>query len=299
METPSLHEKKTPRADRPALGIALMVLAMFLLSVMDAVSKHLTDTLAVPQILAIRFWIFILFALALASSNGLARTIRSATPGLQLLRSVIMLGQMSAFIFAVTYLPLADVGAIFAVAPLLIMLLASLLLGESIGPRRAAAVALGFVGVLIIIRPGTGVFDPISLIALAGATCWACFQILLRVVGRRDSVYTTTLFSAMVGSAAFSLVTPFVWRSPDPATWFWLLVLGSLGAIGHYLLSVAFRHAPASTLQPFAYTMPLWAVVMGWLVFHDIPDSWTFIGGGLVIASGLYALRRERAAAEA
>ena len=125
METPSLHEKKTPRADRPALGIALMVLAMFLLSVMDAVSKHLTDTLAVPQILAIRFWIFILFALALASSNGLARTIRSATPGLQLLRSVIMLGQMSAFIFAVTYLPLADVGAIFAVAPLLIMLLAN------------------------------------------------------------------------------------------------------------------------------------------------------------------------------
>jgi drug/metabolite transporter (DMT)-like permease len=276
-----------------------MVLAMFLLSVMDAISKHLTDTLAVPQILAIRFWIFLLFAMVLASSNGFARTARSATPGLQLLRSLIMLGQMSAFIFAVSYLPLADVGAIFAVAPLLVMVLAAIFLGEKIGPRRAAAVGLGFIGVLIIIRPGTGVFDPISLVALGGASCWAVFQILLRLVGRRDSAQTTTLFSAAVGCVAFSSLAPFVWRTPDPTTWLWLLLLGSLGAIGHFLLSTAFRHAPASVLQPFAYMMPLWAALMGWLVFHDIPDRWTFMGGGLVIASGLYALRRERVAAKA
>lgn len=286
----------TPRPDRPALGIALMVLAMFLLSVLDAVSKHLTASLAVPQILAIRFWIFLLLALALASSHGLAETVRSATPGLQVLRSIIMLGQMSAFIFAVSYLPLADVGAIFAVAPLFVMVLAAVFLGESIGPRRIAAVALGFIGVLIIIRPGTGVFDPISLIALAGAACWSCFQILLRMVGRRDSAQTTTLYSAVVGCIAFSMAAPFVWRSPDPATWMWLLLLGGLGATGHYLLSTAFRLAPASTLQPFAYTMPLWAVLLGWVAFQDIPDVWTFIGGGIVIASGLYALRRERVA---
>ena len=276
----------------------MMLLALFLLSAMDAISKHLTETLAVPQILAIRFWFFLLFAMALASGNGIARTVRSASPGLQLLRSLVMLGQMSSFIFAVSYLPLADVGAIFAVAPLLVMVLAAVFLGEKIGPRRAAAVAFGFIGVLIIIRPGTGVFDPISLVALGGASCWAVFQILLRIVGRRDSVETTTLFSAVIGCAAFSLVAPFVWRAPDPATWSWLLVLGTLGAIGHYLLSTAFRHAPASTLQPFAYTMPVWAVVMGWIVFHDIPDLWTFIGGAMVIASGLYALRRERVAVQ-
>jgi drug/metabolite transporter (DMT)-like permease len=293
-----LHDAEDPRADRPALGIGMMLLALFLLSAMDAISKHLTETLAVPQILAIRFWFFLLFAMALASSNGIARTVRSAAPGLQLLRSLVMLGQMSSFIFAVSYLPLADVGAIFAVAPLLVMVLSAVFLGEKIGPRRAAAVTFGFIGVLIIIRPGTGVFDPISLIALGGASCWAVFQILLRVVGRRDSVETTTLFSAVIGCAAFSMVAPFVWRAPGPMTWIWLLVLGALGAIGHYLLSAAFRHAPASTLQPFAYTMPVWAVVMGWIVFHDIPDLWTFIGGGTVIASGLYALRRERVAVQ-
>ena len=265
---------------------------------MDAISKHLTESLAVPQILAIRFWIFLLFATALASRNGLARSVRSAVPGLQLLRSLVMLGQMSSFIFAVSYLPLGDVGAIFAVAPLLVMVLAAIFLGEKIGPRRVAAVAFGFIGVLIIIRPGTGVFDPISLIALGGASCWAVFQILLRLVGRRDSVETTTLYSAVVGCVAFSMVVPFVWRAPAPITWIWLLVLGALGAIGHYLLSTAFRHAPASTLQPFAYTMPVWAVVMGWIVFHDIPDLWTFVGGATVIASGLYALRRERVAVQ-
>lgn len=103
----------------------------------------------------------------------------------------------------------------------------------------------------------------------------------------------------MAGCAAFSMAAPFVWRTPDPMTWARLLVLGSLGVIGHYLLSTAFRHAPASTLQPFAYTMPLWAAVIGWLLFHDIPDRWAFIGGGLVITCGLYALRREKVADEA
>lgn len=275
----------------------MMLLALFLLAGMDAISKYLTQTLAVPQILAIRFWVFLLFAMTLTARAGMARTVRSAVPGLQILRSVIMLGQMSAFIFAVSYLPLADVHAIVAAAPLLVMALAALFLGEKIGPRRCAAVAMGFVGVLIIIRPGTGVFDPVSLVALAGAACWAVFQILLRVVGGRDSPETTTLYSAVVGCVAFSLAASFAWKSPDPSTWVWLLVLGGIGSVGHYLLSTAFQHAPASTLQPFAYTMPVWAAIIGWVAFKDIPDLWTFIGGGIVIASGLYALRRERAAA--
>jgi len=296
--TSASQNTEAPRADRPALGIAMMLVALFLLSAMDAVSKYLTESLAAPQILAVRFWIFLLFAMALTSREGLAQTARSAAPRAQFLRSLFMLGQMSAFLVAISYLPLADVGAIFAVTPLLVMALATVFLGERIGPRRAGAVAIGFLGVLIIIRPGTSVFDPISLVALGGASCWAGFQILLRVVSRHDSVKTTTLFSALVGCVAFSLAAPFVWRAPDPMTWAWLLALGLFGAIGHYLLSMAFRHAPASTLAPFAYTMPVWAAVMGWVVFNEIPDRWTFVGGGTVIVSGLYALRRERVAAK-
>jgi drug/metabolite transporter (DMT)-like permease len=274
-----------------------MLLALFLLAGMDAIAKHLTETLAVPQILAIRFWVFLTFALALTQRAGFRRTVRSARPGVQILRSLVMVGQMSAFIIAVSHMPLADVHAVVAVAPLLVMALAALFLGEPIGPRRAAAVGVGFIGVLVIIRPGTGVFDPMSLVALAGASCWAVFQILLRVVGGRDSAETTTLFSAAIGFICFTLVVPFVWRAPDPTAWLWLLAVGVIGSVGHYLLSTAFRYAPASTLQPFAYTMPIWAAVFGWLGFGHVPDRWTVIGGGIIIASGLYALRRERVAA--
>lgn len=274
----------------------MLLLALFLLACMDAISKHLTETLAVPQILAVRFWVFLTFAMILAGGSGFVRTARSAKSRIQVLRGLVMVGQMSAFIVAVRVMPLADVHAIFAAAPMLVMVLAAVFLSERIGPRRIAAVAVSFIGVLIIVRPGTTVFEPASLIALGGAGCWAVFQILLRVVGRTDSAETTTLYSAMAGFVCFSAAAPFVWQAPAPEAWAWLIALGLLGACGHFLLSTAYRHAPASTLQPFAYSMPVWAALIGWAAFSHIPDGWTLTGGGIVVASGLYALRRERIA---
>ncbi len=279
--------------DRPMLGIAMMLAALFLLASMDAISKHLTETLAAPQILAVRFWVFLTFALALAGRAGFRRTARSARPRLQIVRSLVMLGQMTAFVVAIAHLPLADVHAVVASAPLIVTALAAVFLGERVGPRRWLAVGIGFVGVLAIIRPGAAVFEPMSLVALGGAMCWAVFQILLRAVGGRDSAETTTLYSDVVGAACFSAVAPFVWNPPAPTDWLWLLAVGALGSIGHFLLSTAFQRAPASTLQPFAFSMPVWAALIGWLVFGDVPDAWTIGGGAIVIASGLYALKRD------
>lgn len=282
--------------DKPGYGIAVMVLALFLLSSMDAIAKHLTETLAVPQILAIRFWIFLAFASVLARGAGFRRTVKAARPGLQVLRAFILVVEMTAFIFAFSRMPLADVHAIAAVSPLMVMALAGLFLGERVGPRRWAAVGMGFVGVLIIIRPGGGVFDPLSLIPLAAAAGWAVYQTLLRAVAKYDSVQTTTFYTAMVGVVCFTAISPFVWRAPSPGAWMWLVAIGLLGSIGHSLLPVAYRYAPASTLQPFGYTMPVWAAFLGWQVFGHIPDRWTITGGCVVIASGLYALWRERVA---
>ena len=284
------------RPNRPGFAITVLLLAMLLLASMDAISKHLTASLAVPQILAIRFWVFLIFSLTLAGHKGFSKTFKSARPKTQLLRGIIMIGQMTAFIVAVRVMPLADVHAILAAAPILVMALAAVFLGEKIGPRRMVAVAVSFIGVLVIIRPGSTVFEPASLIALGGACCWATFQILLRVVGAKDSAETTTLYSAMVGFVFFSAAAPFFWKPPTPEGWAWLVAIGLLGACGHLLLSSAYRNAEASTLQPFSYAMPLFAVVLGWVVFGDFPDRWTLTGGSIVIASGLYALKRERAA---
>ena len=284
------------RPNRPGFAITVLLLSMLLLASMDAISKHLTASLAVPQILAIRFWVFLMFSLTLAGHKGFSKTFKSARPKTQLLRGIIMIGQMTAFIVAVRVMPLADVHAILAAAPILVMALAAVFLGEKIGPRRMVAVAVSFIGVLVIIRPGSTVFEPASLIALGGACCWATFQILLRVVGAKDSAETTTLYSAMVGFVFFSAAAPFFWKPPTPEGWAWLVAIGLLGACGHLLLSSAYRNAEASTLQPFSYAMPLFAVVLGWVVFGDFPDRWTLTGGSIVIASGLYALKRERAA---
>ncbi len=286
----------TTTKERPGLGVLLMTLALFLFATMDAIAKYLTESLDVPQILAVRFWIFFAFALVLAGRRGLRRTGRSARPWLQVVRALVLVAEMSAFIFAFSRMPLADVHAIAAVSPLLVMALAALFLGERIGPRRWAAVGVGFLGVLIIIRPGAGVFDPVSLVALAAAAGWAVYQALLRAVARFDPPETTTLVTAAVGLVCFSAAAPFVWRAPTPEAWLWLCAIGALGAVGHSILPAAFRLAPASALQPFAFTMPVWAAVMGWAVFGDLPDRWTMLGGGVVIASGLYALWRERIA---
>ncbi len=284
------------RPDRPGLGIGLMLLAMFLLASMDAIAKHLTETLAVPQILAIRFWIFFTFATVLVSRKGFARTVRSARPRLQIVRALILVCEMTGFIFAFSVMPLAAVHAIAAVSPLIVMALAALFLGEAIGPRRWAAVAGGFVGILIIIRPGVGVFEPAAAVAFAAALGWAVYQVLLRAVARYDSAETTTFFTASVGIVCFSCVAPFVWTAPTPVEWLWLGAIGALGSVGHFLRPAAYRYADAATLQPFGYAMPIWAAIMGWLVFRNLPDLWTFVGGGVVIASGLYALWRERVA---
>lgn len=289
----AVDRDRSAAGDRPALGIAMMLAALFLLASMDAIAKHLTETLAVPQILAIRFWVFLTFALALAGRAGFRRTTRSARPRLQIVRALVMVGQMTAFILAISQLPLADVHAVVASAPLIVTALAAVFLGERVGPRRWIAVGVGFIGVLAIIRPGAAVFEPMSLVALAGAMCWAVFQILLRAVGGRDSAETTTLYSAVVGAVCFSAAAPFFWQAPDPVAWLWLFAVGAIGSIGHFLLSTAFQRAPASTLQPFAFSMPVWAALIGWLVFGDVPDAWTAGGGAIVIASGLYALRRD------
>ncbi len=280
--------------DRPALGIILMIFALFVLASMDAVAKHLTETLAAPQILAVRFWIFLTFSSLIASRRGLRQAAHSKNPRLQIVRTLVLVVEMTMFLVAFSFLPLAEVHAIAAVSPLIVMALAAIFLGERIGPRRWTAVAVGFLGVMLIIRPGAGVFDPISLLALAGAFGWATYQVLLRAVARIDQPDTTTLYTAGIGVICFTIAAPFFWKSPSLETWGWLAAVGILGSVGHFLLPAAFKFAPSSTLQPFAYTMPVWAVFLGWAVFNHIPDFWTLAGGSIVICSGLFALWRER-----
>lgn len=275
-------------------GIAVAVVALVMFSGLDVVSKLLGPLMPVSQILWVRFLFFVTVAVALAWRPGQGVAWRSRRPGLQALRGLLLVVEMGMFVWAFKTMPLADVQAIAAATPLMVVALSVPLLGEAVGWRRWAAVAAGFAGVMLIVRPGFQTLGVGTLVALAGAVLFAFYQIMLRIVGRDDSPGTTAIWSGAVGAIATSFVAPFDWVAPDLTGWLLLAAAAVLGAAGHTIYSAAFVLAPASVLQPFTYLMLVFAVFFGWLVFGDLPDLWTLAGSGLIVGSGLYALHRER-----
>jgi drug/metabolite transporter (DMT)-like permease len=179
--------------------------------------------------------------------------------------------------------------------PFLVAILAGPLLGEWIGPRRWAAISIGFLGVILVMRPGLGGIHPAAALTVIGTFLYAIYLITTRVLSRTDSTATTVFYSNVVGLVGMSLALPFVWTTPkDPVVAVAMVAIGAFGALGHYLLIAAHRLAPAPILAPFIYSQLVWMVALGYLVFGDLPNRWTLLGASIVIASGLYLLFRER-----
>jgi drug/metabolite transporter (DMT)-like permease len=279
---------------RTGLGVLLTLAAMLAFALMDGISKVLAGALAIPQILWVRYILFLLLAFLVLRAKGIGTVARSTRPGLQFTRAMVGIVESGVFVLAFKYMPLADVHAIAAASPLIVIALSVPLLGEHVGPRRWLAVAAGFVGVLLIVRPGFEEIGVGHLVALLGAFLWALYQLLVRLVSRHDSSDTTWFWTAMVGVASTSLIGPFVWVWPDAQGWALLIVIALLGAVAHLALIKALSLAEASSLQPYSYTLLMWAAVVGWAVFGDFPDTWTLIGAGVILASGIYAWHRER-----
>jgi drug/metabolite transporter (DMT)-like permease len=273
-----------------------MIMAMGLIACNDAVGKHLTQTYAIWQVLWIRSWIFLALALFWVHHNGgLMRALRSRRPIMQLTRSLLLVIEITVFITSFSLLPLADVTALAAATPLVVLALAVPLLGERVGWHRWSAVIIGFIGMLIIARPGASAFGWLTLLPLSGVLLWGIYQILLRLVSRSDNSETTLLYTAAMIFLVTTLIAPWFWQAPaDAVTWFWFVLGGILNSGGHFTLIKALEAADASSLQPFNYTMVVWATLLGWLVFGDFPDHWTIGGTMLIVAGGGYALHRER-----
>jgi len=280
---------------RPVAGILLTVAAMVTLAATDAISKHLTAVYPIVQILWLRYLLYAVYGVHLAGSPS-GGGFRSRCLALQIARAAILVVSNMVIVYSFSQLPLADVHAVIAVAPLLVTAGSVLVLSETVHRQRWAAVGAGFAGILIILRPGLGVLDPIAFTPLAGACLYALYQILTRLAGRHDDHSTTQFFTAAGGLVCFSAAVPFLWVTPDPAGWTWLALAALGGTLAHVLIIRGLHLAPASTVAPFNYTMLVAATVFGYLVFDDLPDRWTVTGASLVVGSGLYALHRERLA---
>jgi len=275
-------------------GIALMCGAVACFSCLDTTAKYLGGHMDTLQVVWARYTSA--FVLALLLSNPITRPGLIATRRLllQITRSALLLGSTMLNFFALRYLQLDEALAITFSTPFLIALLSGPMVGEWIGPHRLAAISVGFSGVLLVTRPGLGGFHPAALLSLASALCYAFYSISTRLLARTDSNETTLFYSNLVGAVAMLPFVPFVWTPPrDWLDTVLMVVIGLFGSVGHFLLIVAHRLAPASVLAPFIYSQLVWAVAFGYLVFANVPSRWTLSGAAIVVASGLYILYRD------
>jgi drug/metabolite transporter (DMT)-like permease len=300
--TPDKINVETSNEEQSTKGIVLLVIATLLFAGQDAITKHLTQTLEVAQIINVRFFFFSLFAIAFAMRrNGLRAAINSSAPKLQIFRGLLICCEIALFAYTLRYIGLAELHTIFACFPLIVTLLSVPILGEAVGWRRGLAVFVGFIGTVIVldpgidlgIDPGTGIFSSFALMGLSCAFMFALYNLITRKVSKVDSFETSLLYFGVVGSLASLLVVPFYWQTPNQDEIFWLLIISITGIMGHLLLIKALQLAPAVILQPFNYFVLLWATGIGFVVYDEILPVQTLAGAALVVASGIFIGYRE------
>jgi drug/metabolite transporter (DMT)-like permease len=275
--------------NRTLIGILFMLAAASLFPVMNGLVQILSTRYSTEQIVWARAASHFIFVLAIFVPPLGVAVVRTTTPKWQVIRSMVHLMSMLFFFTGVKYLPLAKAASISFTAPFFVALLAWPMLGERITLNRLLAVIVAFLGVLVIIRPGTDVFQWASLYMLGSAICYALYQILTRRVAGYDSAETTAVYSALVGTIVMSIVAPFVWT--PIASWTDAGLLFSLGIIGgtaHYFVARAMTHAEASIIAPFGYWQLVGSVVVGYVISGYLPDSYTWIGAGIIMCAGSY-----------
>jgi drug/metabolite transporter (DMT)-like permease len=276
------------------IGIALVTLTTIAYATLDASAKWLVQSLPVLQVVWLRFLVHTVFHAAVFTPSMGERLYKVRHVRMQLIRGLMLACMTLLNFWALQYLQLAQTGAIQFSVPILIAMISAIWLGEHLDVRRWLAILLGFVGVLIIIRPGSHAFHPAILLSLGNAVLYAIFNMLTRHLAATENPVSTQFFSAMV---AATVLTPFaLWHWQTPEGWLnWALVgcMGLFGGLGHIGAAVAHRYASAAVLGPFLYQQIIYMTFWGWLLFDQMPDHAVAIGACVVVASGLYLLWRE------
>jgi len=279
--------------ERPLRGIALMTAATMCFSLSDAMTKMLVVRLPAIEVAWIRYVIFVLIvATGMLARRDMMPTTRR--PGIHVLRGLGIVGSSVFFVFGLSFLPLGQAAAISFASPLFIAVLAAPFLGERVGAVGWSIVAAGFAGVLIVIRPGFGSFQPAALLVLLSSLAWAFAMITTRRMVATERPATILLWTSATGCAVLTLLVPFSFI-PITLGEFALTVLMSIAATAGQMLAVlAYREATASVLAPLSYCQLVWSTSLGYLVFASVPDLWTLVGAVLIVASGLSTVQRER-----
>ncbi len=285
---------KTDSARARRTGIALVTLATFCFAVLDACAKWAVQSLPVVQVVWLRFALHVVLMAALLAPFSGARLFRMASPRLHLLRALMLASMTGLNFWALQYLQLAETGAIQFSVPILIALLSAWWLGERLDARRWAAIVAGFVGVLLVIRPGAQGFHPAIVLSVLNALLYAAFNLLTRRMAAHETPEALQLVSAAGAALALALPALWVWQWPaDALTWGVVALCALMGGVGHLCVAAAHRYASAAVLGPFLYQQIIYMTLWGWLVFAQVPDAFVVVGALVVVASGLALLALE------
>ncbi|HUS95845.1 MAG TPA: DMT family transporter [Hyphomicrobiaceae bacterium] len=290
---PSLATPPAATQGTPVLGMLLLVAAMLLIPVMDGIAKFLTGALPPLQVVWARYFFHLLLLLPLVLWRHGRRTFRIARPGMQLFRGSALLFSTCCFFAAVKHMPLADTLAVLFVYPFIVTALSPWLLGDRVGAFRWAAVSVGFVGALIIIRPGFQTLTGGTLLALGAGIGYAVYVLSTRRLRGTDPALVTLAWTGVVGTLVMTAILPLIWQTPTMTELALLILIGGLAAIGHYMIILAYEYASAPQLAPFGYVEIVSATIVGYVMFRDFPDGLTWAGIAIIVASGIFIAWRE------
>ena len=280
----------------PKLGISLMAVTMLIFAVQDGISQYLAREYNVFFIVMVRYWFFALFVFILCSKQpgGLRKAISTKQPFLQVFRGALLALEVIVMITSFTLLGLIESHAIFSIYPLLVAALSGPVLKEFVGWKRWSAIFIGFIGVMIILKPSNNVFSLEAIIPLIAALMFALYSLLTRYAARQDTSMTSFFWTGLIGAVVMSIVGSGYWIALKPVDWAWLGLLCILACLAHYLLIKCYELSEASSLQPFAYLQLLFATIIGLWIFSEKLEVHVVMGAFLVVLSGLFAIWRER-----
>ena len=284
------------KPDNLRAAVLLMLLTTFVFALQDGISRHLAGSYNVIMVIMIRYWFFAAFVVAVAArkAGGIRSAAATKQPVLQAFRGFLLATEVCVMVAGFTLLGLVESHAVFACYPLFVAALSGPVLGERVGWRRWLAIAAGFVGVMIILQPGVGVFDPAAIVPLVASAMFALYALLTRFAARLDTTATSFFWTGTVGAVVLTGPGLWLWEPMSAQDWAWMSVLCVTGALGHWLLIRCYELAEASAIQPFAYFQLVFAAAIGLLVFGENIRPEVAVGALVIVGAGLFTLWRER-----
>lgn len=280
---------------RTLRGVALLSTAIVLFAVMDTTSKYLAQYYPPNVVVWMRYLFHVVAVVGVLVPRQGFRFMRTSRPLLQIVRGLLLASTSMVFVFALKFMPIAEATALQFLSPLIVTVLAVVFLKEKVGNSHWVAVAFGFIGVLLIIRPGSAIFSWMALLPLAAALMFASYQVLTRRIAGHESPYTSIFYPGVVGFAMLSATLFHTWAAPQSLWHFFLLALaGIIGGLSHLIMIRAYEYAGAARLAPFSYAQVVWVTLGGYLVFGNLPDRLSFIGIAIIVAGGMFVATQQK-----